>query len=54
MLQGAVWQVTDRPDTSSGGKAVNGTPRRSTAAAGTPEANTLPSKTCGRNPQPLN
>ena len=54
VLSGGVWQVTDRPVTSSGSEAVNGTPRTSTAAAGTPEAITLASETCGRNPQPEN
>ena len=54
VLQGGVWQVTNRPVTSSGGKAVNGTRGTSTAVAGTPEANTLAIETCGRNPQPLN
>jgi|GEM_PF-5921748 len=53
VLQGGVWQVTDRPVTSSGGTAVNGAPRTSTVAAGTPEADALASETCGGNPHPL-
>jgi hypothetical protein len=53
VLQGGVWHVTDRPVTSSGGTAVNGAPRTSTVAAGTPEADALASETCGGNPQSL-
>ncbi|MGZ4595720.1 MAG: hypothetical protein ACXV3V_02235 [Actinomycetes bacterium] len=53
VLRGGVWHVTDRPVTSAGATAVNGAPRTSTVAAGTPEADALATETCGGNPQSL-
>lgn len=53
VLRGGVWEVTDTPVGSAGGTAVNGTPRTSTVADGSPEAAALATETCGGSPVSL-
>lgn len=50
VLEGGAWRVTDRPVSSADGTAVNGQPRTTTVADGTPEAQALATETCAGEP----